>query len=100
MTNLKTVLQHTKVTFKLVCFLLAAYMTVTQILRYFENNDASYIVFQQFNQWAVDKYPTFTFCLFGKDTIYSDDEEMLFEVNNEVKKLINELEQRDEAKTQ
>ena len=73
MTNRKAVLQRTKVTFKLVCFMLAVYMTITQILRYFENNDASYIVFRQFNERHIDNYPTFTFCLYQyRGGSYSD----------------------------
>tara|TARA_Y100000296_G_scaffold49559_1_gene56786 strand:+ start:53 stop:1984 length:1932 start_codon:yes stop_codon:yes gene_type:complete len=36
----------------------------------------------------------------NKDTTYSKEEEMLFEVNYEMKQLINELEQKNEAKTQ
>ena len=62
MTNVQAVTQRTKVTFKLVCFILAAYMTFTQIQHYFENHDASFIRFHRFNERTIDKYPTFTFC--------------------------------------
>ena len=53
-----------KVTLKLVCFLLAAYTTLTQVLRYLENNDASSIQLRHFHKQSQDKYPTFTFCFY------------------------------------
>ena len=55
MTNLKALKQRAKNTLKLMCFMLAAYMTITEILRYFENNDASSIGFQRFNERPEDK---------------------------------------------
>ena len=51
-----------KVSFKLVCFVLAIYMTADLIERYVENNDASVISYKQFNENKGDMYPTFTFC--------------------------------------
>ena len=57
----------------MTCFMLAVYLTILQILRYLENNDASVIAFKRFNEPLGDKYPTFTFC-FGGDpyVIFSD----------------------------
>ena len=73
MTKLKAMLQCTKVTFKLACFLIAAFMTITQILRYFENNDVSLVSFKRFNERPIDKYPTFTFCFYDdRGGIYSE----------------------------
>ena len=60
-------LQRTEVAFKLGCFLLASYMTITQIFRYLENRDASSIRYKQFNQSPRDIYPTFTICFEGPE---------------------------------
>ena len=53
-----------KVTLKLVCFFLAAYTTLNQVLRYLENNDAPSIQLRHFHKQSQDKYPTFTFCFY------------------------------------
>ena len=57
MTNINSMMQRTKVAFKLICFLLVAYMTIAQIVRYCENNDASSISYKRFNELSKDKYP-------------------------------------------
>ena len=69
----KAFLHRTKVASKLLLFMTATYMTITQILRYLENSDASSVAFKTFNEHPNDKYPTFTFCFFGENgEIYSD----------------------------
>ena len=70
MDDPKILFGRSKVTFKLVCFLLAAYMTITQIVRYLENRDASSISYKKFNQTPRDRYPTFSICLQGAE-LYS-----------------------------
>ena len=42
-------------------------MTITQIVRYLENRDASSIGYKQFNQTPRDKYPTFSICFQGAE---------------------------------
>ena len=49
-------------TFTGICFLLTAYMTVTQVLRYLENNDTSRVGYKMFNDSPKDTYPDFTLC--------------------------------------
>ena len=51
--------------------MLAAYMAISQVLRYLDNDDASSIMFRRFLERSEDKYPTFTFCLNSID-IYSE----------------------------
>lgn len=51
-----------------ICFLLAAYMTVTQIVRYLENNDTSRVGYKTFNESPQDRYPDFTLCLATSQT--------------------------------
>ena len=63
----KILLGRMEVTFTLVCFLLAAYMTITQIVRYLENRDASSISYKQFSQTPRDRYPTFSICFQGAE---------------------------------
>ena len=52
--------------FTLGCFLLAAYMTLTQIIRFLGNGDTSIITHKKFNQSPQDKYPTFSICIQGR----------------------------------
>ena len=60
--NKRTLMKHGSRTFSVACFLLAAYMTFTQILRYFENSDASSVGYRKFNESPQDRYPEFTMC--------------------------------------
>ena len=76
--DLKIALHRAKVTFGLTCLLLATYMTLTQVLRYLENGDASSITHKQFNRKNLDQYPTYSICLKGYE-IYWAQENMLFE---------------------
>ena len=73
----KIALGRLKVIFGLVCFLLAAYFSLTQVVRYIANEDTSSIAHKQFNQRLQDKYPTFSICFKGGD-IHRDKEEWLF----------------------
>ena len=73
----KIALGRLKVIFGFVCFLLAAYFSLTQVIRYIANEDTSSIAHKQFNQRPQDMYPTFSICLKGRD-IYWDKEEWLF----------------------
>ena len=50
------------ISFKITCFILAAYMTILQVLRYVSNDDISTFAYKQFNKSPRDKYPTFTLC--------------------------------------
>ena len=59
------------------CFFMGAYMTVTQSMGFLENRDSSTISYNHFNQEPIDRYPTFSVCLRGKD-LYWKDEESLF----------------------
>ena len=63
--------------FALACFFLASYLTITQIIRYLENRDASSIAYKQFNLTPIDKYPTFSICLEGPE-VYWNQEKLLF----------------------
>ena len=51
--------------FSFLCFFLALYMTITQVDRYLQNNDASEISYRTFNQSPRDKYPTISICFKG-----------------------------------
>ena len=74
----KMIQSRLKVTFGLVCLFFAGYMTLTQFVRYLENEDSSIINQIQFNQTPLDKYPTFSICLKGPN-IYWLQEDSLFE---------------------
>ena len=59
--------------FTCVCFLAAVYMTIQQIMRYVEDNDASIVTSKLFNEGPHDKYPTVTFCFTKQpEIIYSE----------------------------
>ena len=73
----KIALGRLKVIFGLVCFLLALYFSLTQVVRFLANEDTSSISNKQFNLEPHDKYPTFSICLKGRD-IYWHKEEFLF----------------------
>ena len=75
----KLALGRLKVVFGLVCFLLAAYFTLTQIIRYLANEDTSSITHKHFNLTPQDKYPTFSICFKGQD-LYWDKEKILFSI--------------------
>ena len=66
MSFFKRLIHSTMSTFRCVCFLAAVYMTVQQIMRYIEDNDASIVSSKRFNEGHNDKYPTFTFCCSGE----------------------------------
>ena len=63
----KLLLSHGKSIFRTICFLLAGYMGLTQVLRYFDNEDASSINYKTFNETPLDIYPTFSICLHATD---------------------------------
>ena len=48
--------------FNLTCLSLTAYMSVSQFLRYLDNNDKASVSFRQFNHSPRDRYPTYTIC--------------------------------------
>jgi hypothetical protein len=50
------------IVFRLLCFLLAIYMSITQIRKYFGNKDKASVTFRQFNHAPRDRYPTYTIC--------------------------------------
>ena len=51
--------------FQIACFWLAVHMTVKFGIQYLENNDASVVTINRFNQKPSDAYPAFSFCLKG-----------------------------------
>ena len=67
----KILFKRGKIAFALVCFLLASYMTITQIVRYLENRDASTIAYKKLNQTPRDRYPTFSICFRGADIFWN-----------------------------
>lgn len=77
MENPKILLHRTKTMFSLVCFALATYYVITQVVRYIENKDSSAISQKTFNEEPNNKYPTFSICLKGKE-IYWKNEHLLF----------------------
>lgn len=69
----KSILLALKVTFMFFCFLLAMNMTIKQILRYANNEDASVVSYKQFMGNHEYDYPTFTLCLANEPEImYTD----------------------------
>ena len=46
---------------------MAGYMGLTQVVRYFDNEDASSINYKTFNETPLDIYPTFSICLHATD---------------------------------
>ena len=62
----------------MVCFALAAYYGITQVVRYVDNKSSSTIAHKIFNEEPNNKYPTFSICLKGKE-IYWRNEHYLFE---------------------
>ena len=53
--------------FHLICVYLACYLTITQVSRFFGNEDTSTIKFKQFNESPDDVYPAFTICFHGAE---------------------------------
>ena len=74
----KHLLLRSQKVFGLTCFLLAAYMSVSQIVRFLENRDTSSISYKILNQSPQDKYPTYSVCLNGPN-IFWKHEKLLFE---------------------
>lgn len=74
----KLLIGRLKVVFTLLCSFAALYMTITQIVRYYEDKDSSMISYKQFNLRPQDEYPTFSICFKGID-IYWPDPLKLFE---------------------
>ena len=73
MNNPKLVKRFSKVLFTMVCFLLAAYMTNTQVIRFLRNDDSTTIAFKRFNLSPDDKYPTFSICFTGAELHWYND---------------------------
>ena len=69
----KALLECTEVGFTVVCSILAAHMTITQVSRYLENKDTSSISYKRFNHLEEDKYPTFSICLSGYEILWNDE---------------------------
>ena len=67
-----------KTIFSFGCFVLAAYMTISQVIRYIENKNMSSITNKNFNEHPDNKYPTFSICLKGEE-IYWKVENYMFE---------------------
>ena len=74
----KLLFDRLKVVFTLLCSFAALYMTITQIVRYYEDKDSSMISYKHFNLRPQDEYPTFSICFKGID-IYWPDPLKLFE---------------------
>ncbi len=69
----KRLLRSMMNTFTCVCFLAAVYMTVQQIMRFVEDNDASIVTTKLFNEGPQDTYPVFTFCFTNQpEVIYTE----------------------------
>ena len=63
----------------MLCTCLATYMIMTQVVKFFENHDASSIHYKEFNKVKENKYPTFSICIDGEDFYYKNFEDPLFE---------------------
>ena len=75
-------LQSTKLTFRILCFILAINLTVEQMQRYIENNDTSVMSYKHFNS-NENKYPIFTFCFASDPNIlYNDELKELYPLKN------------------
>ena len=61
----KVIVRRVEHIFQAVCFLLAAYFAVKLAGQYFENNDATSIIYRQYGETTKDKYPTFSICFHG-----------------------------------
>ena len=55
-------------------------MTLTQVIRYLENGDASSITHKQFNRKERDQYPTYSVCLKGKEVYWAHENSMFEEL--------------------
>ena len=76
----KVALHRAKMIFGSTCLLLATYMTLTQVIRYLENGDASSITHKQFNRKERDQYPTYSVCLKGKEVYWAHENSMFEEL--------------------
>ena len=54
--------QITKLVFKLICLVLTTFMSITQVLRYIDNNDKASVTVRRFNHSQRDRYPTYNIC--------------------------------------
>ena len=66
--------------FNVLCALCAIYMIMTQVVKYFENNDASSIHYKDFNKFKDNKYPTFSICIEGESFHYKNFEDQFYEL--------------------
>ena len=69
----EAIITASKWTFMFFCFILAINMTIKQILRYVNNDDASVVSFKLFLGSKEYEYPTFTICIANDpEIIYTD----------------------------
>ena len=47
---------------RIVCIGIAIWMSIDQIIRYFENDDHAMVTYKKFHDSARDQYPTYTLC--------------------------------------
>ena len=62
----EAILRLLKFGFMLACLVLTTYMSITQIIRYLDNNDKASVTFRHFNQAPKDRYPSYTICFENK----------------------------------
>ena len=73
----KILLGRIKVIFDVICFLLALYMTVKMIGRYYEDRNSTSIAYKKYSDSLVNQYPVFSICFKG-DRLYRFNETAIF----------------------
>ena len=48
--------------FRIVCIIIALWMSVDLIIRYFDNKDKASVSYKRFHDSSLDRYPTYTLC--------------------------------------
>ena len=57
---------------EVICYSATIYMMVIMFIKYIDNIDSSQISMKEFNMSPVGRYPSFTFCIYGKDGVMFD----------------------------
>ena len=65
--------RRTTTIFRVICFLLAAYMAVRLIDRFLENRDATSITYRRYSDTVQDRYPTYSMCFQGTRFHWNND---------------------------
>ena len=71
--NPKTLIPNLTIVFKVLCFLLAIYMSVVIVGRYIEDLSKTSITYKHYNEKQEDQYPTYSICFKGNHFYWNNE---------------------------